>query len=48
MREVGRTGVVGRGRGKGTKLYLNNNKKMIKFKKLRYEQKFINEVKSHL
>ena len=27
---VGRAGVVGRGGGKGRKLYLNNNKKMLK------------------
>ena len=29
-KEVERTGVVGRGGGKGRKLYLNNNKKTLK------------------
>ena len=34
-REVGRAGVVGRGGGKGRKLYLNNNKKKLKKKLLK-------------
>ena len=34
-KEVGKVGMVGRGGGKGRKLYLNNNKKMLKTNKKR-------------